>query len=84
MKVRTSIKKEHFNVWYELFKCSGGRLTCKTIEFDHAVTVEYMFEDMSRAKQFHNSFKTLTMPIVETRRSWWAKFKRKLTRLVKG
>jgi hypothetical protein len=84
MKVGTSIKKEDFGLWYEIFKCSGGRLTRKPMEFSKSVMVEYIFDDIEQAEQFHHSFKTLTMPIVETRRSWWAKFKRKIVRLVKG
>ena len=83
MKVSTSIKKEDFELWYEIFKCSGGRLVSNPIDWSDSVRVEYVFEDMDKANAFHYSFWTLTTPIIETKRSKLEKIKRRVKRWFK-
>ena len=83
MMTSALIKREEFNLWYELFKCSGGRMITDPIELKYSVVVYYEFDDVLKAIQFDNSFDTLTTPIIETRRTMVSKIKNKIKRWLK-
>ena len=83
MKSIVSIKKEDFGLWYELFKCSGGRLVRNPVVCNDWVRVEYVFESVDKANAFDYKFLTLTTPIIETKRSKIEKIKRKVKRWFK-
>jgi len=77
MEVTNYIPRERFNLWYELFKKSSGRLLCNPIDGDR-VYVRYVFEDMDSYTELQQNFQRLTTQIVETKSGFWKKLKAKL------
>lgn len=78
MEATEYIPREHFNLWYEIFKHSNGRLLSNPFEGKDDVYVHYYFDDVQDANRLNHSFDSLTRPIAETRRTWWKRIKVKL------
>ena len=83
MRVSTTIKKENFALWYELFECSGGKFASNPYDFGGFVSVDYVFDDIEQANKFDESFIRLTTPINETRRARIVKLKRKIKKMLR-
>lgn len=78
MEATEYIPREHFNLWYEVFKHSNGRFLSEPVECGKRVFVSYKFDDVMDANRLSHSFHSLTKPIVETKRDWWKRIKVKL------
>lgn len=78
MEVIEYISKEHFELWYEIFKLSNGRFISNPVECRDRVWVNYSFDNVQDANRLNHSFQSLTTPIVETKRGFWKKVKVKL------
>jgi len=77
MEATDYIPKKYFNLWYELFKKSSGRLLCNPVD-GKLVFVRYRFDDMDSYKELQQNYKRLTTPIIETKRSFLKKIKIRL------
>jgi len=71
------IPKERFNLWYDLFKASGGRFLSNPV-MGERVYVHYEFDDMVKANAFESNYYRLITPIVETRQTFWQRVRRTL------
>ena len=81
MKVSESVKIQHFQLWYELFKSSQGRFLSDPMKFRKSVMVHYEIpeeDEMTLSAEFLR----LTTPITETRRSWLRRILIKLKRIL--
>ena len=78
MEATEYIPREHFNLWYEIFKHSNGRFLSEPVECNERVFVSYAFDDVMDANRLNHSFYSLIKPIVETKRSFWKRIKVKL------
>ncbi len=83
MEVNKYIAKENFNLWYEIFKHSGGRFLSDPIEWPNSVYVNYYFDDVQEEINLNHSFQSLTKPVVETRQRFIKRIKRRFLRLIK-
>jgi len=77
IKVSTYIPQEKFNVWYDLFKSSGGRFLSNPI-MGKRILINYEFEDVHEANAFNAEYLRLTTEIKETKRSFIKKLLHKL------
>lgn len=75
MKATEYIPKEHFNLWYEIFKHSNGRFITNPFEGKDEVYVHYSFDNVEEANQLNASFDSLTKHIVETKRGFWKRIR---------
>lgn len=65
MQCSETIKQEHFNKWYELFKACNGRFICNPNNlFGNSVNVIYEFDDINDYKRFCEGWERLNMNIV--------------------
>ena len=71
MEATDWIPKEHFNLWYELFKDSGGRFLFNPCDGIYKVYVGYSFDDVSECNSFNESYQSLIKPVEETKRGFW-------------
>ena len=72
------IPVENWSLWYDLFKRSKGWFVSSPLAGKDDVLVHYAFDDIDSANELNANYLRLTTPIVETRRGFWKKFKRKL------
>lgn len=72
------IPREHFNLWYGMFKVSGGRLVGDPLELGERVFVSYSFDDVMDCNRLNESFARSIKPITETKRGFWKRLKIKL------
>ena len=75
MEATEYIPREHFELWYEIFKLSNGRFLSNPSIGKDDVYVHYYFDDVQDANRLNHSFDSLTKPIVETKRTWWKRIK---------
>jgi len=75
MKATEYIPREHFDLWYELFKQSKGRFLCKPFQGKDDVLVGYAFDDIDSCNKLNSDYRRLTTPIIETKRGWWKRIK---------
>ena len=78
MKATEYIPVENWNLWYDLFKRSKGWFVSRPFAGKDDIFVHYAFDDIDSANELSANYLRLTTPIVETRRGFWKKFKRKL------
>ena len=78
MEATDFIPREKFNLWYGLFRKSGGRLLENPIDGRLKVYVNYCFDDMNDCNRFHAEYYRLTKNIIETKRGWWKKLSNRL------
>lgn len=74
MKATQLIPDNYFNLWYDLFKNSGGRFLANPC-LGEQVYVYYEFDDIQKANAFEAEYYRLTTPIVETKRTLWRRIK---------
>ena len=72
------IPVENWDLWYGLFKRSRGWFVSRPFAGKDDVLVHYAFDDIDSANELNANYLRLTTSIVETRRGFWKKFKRKL------
>ena len=77
MEATDYIPREYFNLWYELFKKSSGRLLCNP-SGDELIYIRYKFDDMDSYTTLQTEFLRLTTPIVETKPSFFKTLKKRL------
>jgi hypothetical protein len=78
MKLTEYIPREKFNLWIGLFKGYSGRFLRDPFVMFDSVEVVYTFNDYDDYLKFGSEWRRLNAPIVETRRGFWKKLKRKL------
>jgi len=74
MEASMYIPRDKFNLWYDLFKQSSGRLLCNPID-GNRVYVRYQFDDIHNCNEFEINYQRLTTNIKETKRTFWKKLK---------
>lgn len=74
MKATQLIPKQYFQLWYDMFKNSGGRLLANP-QIGKDVYVYYQFDDIQKANEFEQEYYRLITPIIETRRTIWKRIK---------
>lgn len=77
MEVTEYIPREHFNLWYSLFKQSKGWFLYKPFEGKDDVLVNYAFDDIDSCNELNANYMRLTTPIIETKRGFWKRLKAK-------
>lgn len=83
IKTSEVIPYEHVNKWYEVFKCSSGRFNCEPLKMKNGLSVIYTFDSVKDLNSFNATIKTITTPIVETRRTYMTKLINRLKKLFK-
>lgn len=73
------IPKNKFNLWYDLFKQSNGRLLNNPESNSlNKVYVRYTFDDMDSYKELCEDYNRLTTNVIETKRGFWKSLKARI------
>ncbi len=59
------VSRKDWNLWYSLFKDSGGRFLMDPIDYGDRLRVKYEFNSLTQCNVFEKEFKRLRTEIVE-------------------
>lgn len=78
MEITEYIPKEKFSLWLDIFKSTSGRFAKNPFDCFNSVIVSYTFIDCDDYTKLNAEWKRLNTPIVEARRGFWKKLKKKI------